>query len=395
MFKHLFLKILAIIVAIILWMVVLGLSSSEQEIKGIPIQVKNIAPDLAASLETYEVDITVIGDRAKVADLESSDFEATFDLNYSSKGTFRGRIEIKKPLSDIKVTKISPEEIAYRVEDKAEKDVGIETLFQGIPAENHIVGNAKIEPEKVKAIGPKSEIENLKKANATIKLAGERENFTQEVELRVQTFEGKRIRSISFNPAKVKASVSVFAGSNNKAVGVRPKISGNPSAGFWVSGVESMPATVVINGDGAKLADIDYIPTSVIDITGIKKEKEEIVALVFPAGIVSVEGIKEVKITISLSALDSTREMYASVGFVGLGSGRRVVRLSPDAIKVAVSGPSGVLSSLTSSNISIEVELGGKEAGTHRIELKKENIKLPTFVGLISFLPNVIEVTLE
>jgi hypothetical protein len=45
--------------------------------------------------------------------------------------------------------------------------------------------------------------------------------------------------------------------------------------------------------------------------------------------------------------------------------------------------------------VVIEVDLSGKEPGTTRFELKNDNIKVPTGIGVVSFLPNIVEVTIE
>jgi hypothetical protein len=285
--------------------------------------------------------------------------------------------------------------MTVRIEDKTEKEIRVEGVFEGIPAKDYLVGSSTLTPEKVKAIGPKSEIDVLNKATMRIKLNGEKENFTREINLEAIDSQGKNIRSISFNPEKSKVSVFIFSGSNNKAVGIKPKISGVPLAGFWVSGVSTEPATIIVNSDRLKLSTVDSVETSLYDITGLNKNKEDTVSLVFPPGVSSVENIKQIKIHIELSSIEMTRELYGSVVFKNTPDGHRVTRTSPDTVRIIVSGPLSLTRNLTSSNVMIEIDLAGKEPGTTRFELKPDNIKVPTGIGVVSFLPNVVEATVE
>lgn len=394
MLKYWYLKLLALVLAILLWFVAWGMASGTKDIQSVPIKVKNLRPNLAYALDTYEVNLKVVAKKGDLNNLKVEDFEATLDLMYWEKGTYNQKIEIKSP-KGVEIISITPDNLVVRIEDKMEKEVRIEGVFEGIPAKDYLVGSSKIEPEKVKAIGPKSEIDSLNKATIRIKLNGGKDSFVRDIEIEAIDSQGRKIRSISFEPKLAKVNVYIFSGSNNKAVGIKPKISGIPLAGFWVSGVTTDPATIIINSDTLKLSSIDSVETSLYDITGLKENKEDTVTLVFPPGVASVENIKEVKIRIELSSIEMTRELYGSVVFKNTPDGHRVTRTSPETIRVVVSGTLSLTRNLTSSNVVIEVDLKGYESGTHRIELNNDNIKLPTGIGVVSFLPNIVEVTIE
>ena len=394
MFKYWYLKLLALVLAILLWFVAWGLASGTKDIQRVPIKVKNLRPNLAYALDTYEVDLKIVAKKGDLNNLAVDNFEATLDLMYWEKGTYNQKIEVNAP-NGVEIISISPENMTVRIEDKTEKELKVEGVFEGIPAKDYLVGSSTVEPSKVKTIGPKSEIDGLNKATVRIKLNGEKDNFVRDINLEAIDSQGKNIRSISFEPEKAKVNVFIFSGSNNKAVGIKPKISGIPLAGYWVSGVSTIPATIIVNSDTLKLSSIDSVETSLYDITGLKENKEDTVTLVFPPGVSSVENIKQVKIQIELSSIEMTREMYGSVVFKNTPDGHRVTRTSPDTIRVVVSGPLSLTRTLTSSNVVIEVDLSGKEPGTTRFELKNDNIKVPTGIGVVSFLPNIVEVTIE
>lgn len=394
MFKYWYLKLFALILAILLWFVAWGLSSGTKEIKQVPIKVKNLHSNLAYALETYEVNLKVVAKNKELNSLTSENFEATLDLQDWDRGTYNQKIEIKSPIG-VEVISVNPDNFMVRIEERKEKEVGLVSRIEGLPADGYLVGNAKIEPERAVASGPQSEIETLNRGTIRIALNGEKEGFTRNLEIVAFDSQGKIIRSISFKPPKVKVTAAIFSGTNNKAVGIKPKIAGNPLADFWVSSVQTSPSTIIINSDSEKLNSIDSIETSLYDITGLKANKESKVTIVLPPGVSSVENIKEVTILIEISSLETTRELYGSVGFKNTEAPHRVVMVNPETIRVVVSGSTKLIRTLTSSQVSIEIDLKGREPGTYRLELNKDNIKVPEGIGAISFLPNVIEVTIE
>lgn len=394
MFRYWYLKLLALGLAVLLWFVAWGLASDTAEIKAVPIKPVNLRPGLAYALNNYEIDLKIVAKKETLQNLKPEDFEATLDLKNREKGSYEQNIKLKSP-QGVEVISLNPDSVDVRIENKIEKEVRLEGVVEGVPESGYLVGSIKLDPEKAKAIGPKSEIESLNKGTARIKLNGEKKSFSRELELEAINSQGKRVRSISFAPLEVKADVFIFSGSNNKAVGIKPKITGVPLAGYWVSGVSTIPSTIIINSDSTDLSPIESIETSIYDITGLKKNKEAAVSLVFSAGVSSVENIKEVKILIELSSIEMTRELLGSVGFKNTPEGRRAVRINSENIRVVISGPLSLTRTVTSSDVKIEIDLAGKELGDYRIELKVENIKTPEGIGVVSFLPNVVEVTID
>jgi YbbR domain-containing protein len=394
MFKYWYLKLFALVLAVLLWFVAWGLASGTKEIQGVPIEVKNLKTDLAYSLDSYEVGLKVAADKTELDSLSSDSFKATLDLNNWEKGTYQGHVEIKGP-NGVEIFSVSPENLTVRIEDRAEKEVILLSRVDGLPADGYLVGNAELKPNKAVASGPQSEIKNLNSGTVVFKLSREKENLSGDFPIVAFNEQDKQIRSISFTPDKVKATLYIFSGSNNKAVGIKPKITGTPMAGYWISNVQTIPSTIIVNSNQGNLEKIESVETSLFDVTGLSKNVETKVDIILPAGIASVENIKQVTLLVDFSTLETTRELFGSISFKNTPFPHRVTRISPQTVNVVVSGPTSLLRSLTSSAISIEVDLKDKDVGTSRIELNKDNIKVPEGVGVVSLLPNVVEVTIE
>jgi len=281
------------------------------------------------------------------------------------------------------------------VEDREEKEVDIKGNYEGSPAVGFIVGDIKISPAKAKAIGPKSEIERLNKAYTQIDATDKAANFEVEAPLVAFKSSGEIIRSIIFDPPSVEAEVVVLAGSNTKAVGVRPKITGSVKSGYWVPRISVDPSVIVVNGSGANFSRLEFISTKEVNISGISEDKEEEVDLVFPEGVISVNGVSRVKVKIEVSNIDSTRQVIGSLDLKFVPSNLRVEKVEPDEIKVVISGPSMILAGVTSGDVVIEIDLSGYQKGRHKVEIEKGDIKTPEGIGVTGFLPSAIEITLQ
>ena len=103
---------------------------------------------------------------------------------------------------------------------------------------------------------------------------------------------------------------------------------------------------------------------------------------------------KSITVKINVSLNSQTREINAGFSYTGLGSST-VSNISPNVVKVVLVGPSNILSSLSSENVVINLDLSGKGAGTYAINITKSSITVPNGIAISSFVPNNVTVTIQ
>ena len=118
--------------------------------------------------------------------------------------------------------------------------------------------------------------------------------------------------------------------------------------------------------------------TKKIDVSGLSKSREYSIGLQLPKGVeIATSEPKLVIVKIQVTSILSSREIIAGVSYVGLADGLKVTQLSPNVIKVIVTGMFNTLDKLNSDNVVVNLNLSGKKAGSHRISIGSGDISVP------------------
>lgn len=389
-------KAIALIIAVGLWLFVSATLNTVSKFPGnISVKAVNVPTSLAAIYDTKEVSLKISAEPSIWKQLSSENFSAFVDLNGLTAGTHNLKVIVNSNLPGVEVVEVTPSNIMVRVEAVSEKTVDISSSITGQAADGQTVGLVEFEPEKVTISGPKSEIDAIGTATAEIKLSGESDDFERQIVLKVLNDKSESIQGVSISPSEVKAKVKIVKAGNNKTVGIKVNTSGFPATGFYVNNLAAEPSTVDIVGQSSVLQTVQYIETQTIDITGQNATISRSVSLSLPAGVsLQRDANQKVKITITFSASDVTKELTATISPSNLSPGLKVQSYDPASIKVLVSGPADKINSLTSADVILNIDLGGKSTGTSGIDLKSSMFKVPSGISVSSFLPSSISVNI-
>lgn len=387
-------KILALVCALALWIYV---SASESKIGyfpgEIPIEVKNKPLELAPLYEESKVKVKISAPFEVWRKLSIDNFKAFIDLSGYEKGTYEVDVEVVVNLSSVQILEKDPARIIVRLEEIAEKEVPALVKFEGEAKTGFVPEKAKIEPEKVKVRGAKSILETLSEVTCLIKLSDEEEDFKKTVSPAVFDEKGRERKGLEFSPPSLLVSVSIVPASESKTVGIFVKTKGRVKTGFYISKISSDPSTVEISGSGSVLKNILYLETKVIDIEGLEKDKTIEAELSLPSGITLGPEKRKVLVSITLSENQTEREIAPSYNFQ-LPSNLKVENIQPASLKTIISGPSSVISALTSNEVVLNLDLSSKQAGTYTIDLQKNMFSLPSSCYILSYLPSSLTIVL-
>lgn len=386
-------KIIALLFAVFLWVYVAASESKVSYFPGsLPIEAKNTPTGLAAIYDEQKVRVKLQAPYETWQKISVDNLSAFVDLGGLQEGTYELDVQVLTNLPNVVIVEKEPSKIVVRIEPIATKEVLVVVKFEGEAKSGFVPGEPVVTPAKVEAQGAKSLIEYLSEATALIKLSKEEEDFQKTVSLAVYNEKGEKQKGIEFTPKSVEVKVLIVPASESKTVGVKVITKGKPSSDYFVSKIESEPATVDISGESSKLKPILYIETKEVDIEGIKSNLEKYVELDPPSGISLEQKNVKVKITLSLNTIQ--REITASLTF-NVGAGLSVTSVSPNIIKVVVSGPSNVINALSSSNVAITFDLSGKAAGSHFVNITKSMISVPSDCVASSWLPSAVTIVLQ
>ena len=390
-------KILAIILATILWIFVASSQSSTGKFPSkIRVITVNTPNGLIASYDQKTVELEISAEPSLWQKLSTNSFTAYVDLGGLQVGTYELYINVTCNVPNVQILNKKPNKIFVQLEEISRKKIPVIQKVEGNAAEGMVAGAIAFDPAEVEISGPKSQVENISNAIAEIRLNGESADFEKDLSLIALDDNGNEISDLSFSPGKVKANISIVKGVNNKTVGVKVNLSGNPADGYYIAKLSTTPSTINITGQSSILSNLNFIETQNFDISAVSNSFERELLLKIPDGVGLQRGEpNRIKIAVTLADNSLTRVISAQITPKSLDSALRVNLYSPSEVKVTLSGTESVISEINPSDILLELDLSGKSAGTFSYDLTSSMFKLPSGVTLITIVPTSLQITLS
>ncbi|MBI4775786.1 MAG: hypothetical protein HY788_16710 [Deltaproteobacteria bacterium] len=183
------LKVVSIVLAVILWMFVVGEERAEVGLS-IPIELINLPPNLVITGDVERaVNVRVNGPRRLVRRLQTEPLHKTIDLSGVRDGNVFFEIVPDSLLlpHGVEVVGISPDTIGIALERLSEKEAQILVLTEGKTEEGFAVDSITVKPEKVRIQGPSSALKNMHSVwTKPIRVDEKRESFKTAVSLDVR-----------------------------------------------------------------------------------------------------------------------------------------------------------------------------------------------------------------
>lgn len=389
-------KLVAVAIAVLLWIVVASGQSTLGKFPGtIPVQANNIPQGLTAIIDDEEVEIEVMAEPAVWNSLSEDSFTAYVDVSSLKEGTYELDVQVSTSVDDVTITKVTPEKIFVRLESIVTEDILVTHRVEGSAAEGLVVGNVELVPDTISVSGPSSQVGKINEVNVIIRLNGESNDFERLEKVVVFGSDGKEVSNMVFNPLEVLAKISLVKASNNKTVGVKVKTSGTPKEGYFVSKITVTPSVVDVTGPNSILRGINYVETDPIELNGKSETIEREVFLNLIDGTALQRGqSSRARVVVELAEEATTKVVDLTIMPQNLAT-NLIFSYSPIPIKVILTGTSQALLGVESDDITIDIDLVGKEAGSQNYELDINNITLPENVTVTSLVPSSINVVLE
>lgn len=184
--RHLGLKVLSVVLAVLLWMTVAGEESVERGLR-VPLELQQFPAglEIVGDVPTT-VDVRVRGGSGLLARLGAGDVIAVLDLRTARPGRRLYTVtpeQVRVPFG-IEVVQIVPSAIAMAFEPSAIRQVKVVPAVDGRPAPGYIVGPATAAPASVEIIGPESAVRRATEAlTEPVSVSGAREPVREAVNI--------------------------------------------------------------------------------------------------------------------------------------------------------------------------------------------------------------------
>ena len=270
--KNLGLKILALVTAIVLWLIVVNISDPviSTTFSDVPVEIVN-ASLLSNEGKVYQVldstdkiSVTVAAKRSILDYLNNSNLHATADVQELNQmdGTIRIRVEANRYNNQIDSIKSKTEYLKMEIENRKNAQFPIQAVVLGEPTEGYVVGNVGMNQNIVIVSGPESLVSKIDKVKTEVSVEGMSSDVSTNMKLKYYDAQGKLLdhSRLNANISSVDLDVEIL---ETKEVPIVAKISGTPMEGYGINGEATVePATVVIAGRSAALNGVDSIQIS-------------------------------------------------------------------------------------------------------------------------------------
>lgn len=381
------LKVLAVVFAIVLWIVVVNINN--------PVIVQSFTTSVTAENTSYitaqnkyyevldgenTVTFNVSAERSILAELSNSDFSAVADMEKieynEGNDTYRVPVTVTANRYSNSVT-ITSRQLYMQVtlEDLGTSQKVITAATRGTVADGCALGNLQIVGSNLLRIsGPYSIVSQIDTAVATINIDGLSTDVTDSVVPMLYDADGNVIDTTKLRLSQSTVTISAQI-LNTKDVSLDFQTSGEPAEGYVVTGVTYNPETVRIKGEAATLNPINKItiPEEVLDVTGRMEDVTTTVDIstYLPTGTALVlASDATVEVTVHIEPL-SVRTFNLPVSGIVLDnlSDSYALTYGQRVVTVEVEGAESEVRTLRAADITLTANFRGLSAGEHELNL--------------------------
>jgi YbbR domain-containing protein len=185
-FRHLGLKVLSVVLALLLWMIVSGEEMVERGLR-VPLELQQVPVGLELTGEVpATVDVRVRGASGALSRVSTGDVVAVLDLRNARSGRRLFPLtpkDVRVPFG-VEIVQVQPSALGMAFEPSASRQVPVMPAVDGRPAPGYVVGSLEADPKTVEVIGPESAVRRATEAlTEPVSVSGARERVQQSVTL--------------------------------------------------------------------------------------------------------------------------------------------------------------------------------------------------------------------
>ena len=302
---NLFLKILSVLIAILIWLVVMNINDAEKT-TSFPVPVELVNTEVITNngkvfrvLEGSEfVTVKVRARKSIIDELDRTDFILTADMQKDLKYDRMVGITVECKNKSINIDEnvsLSRSNVEVSIEDSATEQFQVHVRHTGEPNNGLVVGSMVPEQTIIKITGPVSLVEKIKTVEAMVDITGIPGMTVKTCELKLYVAAGGIIDNTYLKYVGKNDGIDVTVSMlNTKTVPLKFNYTGNPAENYAVKEISYKPETVEIAGSAEVLSRIFRweIPAEAVDVSGIDEELQLVVDLAqyLPSGVILKNG---------------------------------------------------------------------------------------------------------
>ena len=189
--NNLFLKLISLFFAIILWFYITPVVSRDtlEMNYALPLQLKNIPEDMIVTGKVEDhINVRLKGRQSIIRDLDPDELNVSLNLSGAREGARYYTLDhdnLNVP-GKVDVVSMNPQKIKIEIVRLMRKEVDVKANISGKPASGYRIKSVSVSPAKIILEGPESEIIKAPlMEDININVSGRRSSFSKEVKVKI------------------------------------------------------------------------------------------------------------------------------------------------------------------------------------------------------------------
>ena len=385
--NNVWLKVLSLLLAILLWNYVISSNTSITRSKTIggltgyvtgqtTLNANRLALLDDPTEDLSNITVTVDAPQAYYARLSGDNIQVSLDLS-SVRTAGTQEVPLRASSSYGRVTDIVPDSLTLTFEALDSRSVPINSVLSGDMQENYWYNITRMNPSNLTVSGAGSVVRNIGSATVYVDITGHDSPFTQAQPYVLLDAAGEEISAEMLNLSSSSVSVSVDIYPTKElpvSTDLANVVTGQPAEGYVVQSVTIQPETITVAADEDLLDGLTELMIQSVSVEGMSQSFTERATITPLSGVKNLSSEQVyVNVTISEASISGHIE---NVGVLVAGKGEGL-SVEYNTMSVYVTGPRSVVEQLQKDGVFVSVDLTGLKAGTYEIEPVFDNERFP------------------
>jgi len=383
-YNNKFVLVFSIILSFLLW-IKFSSSSSEsitKTISNIPISVPLSDSAQKDGLTVFGLDdvtaeVSVTGSRLVLGQLSKDNIQIFAQQSagiINTTGNYTLELSAKKSgiLTDYEiVSSVSPRFINVFVDHYNSKNFEVIPQIKYKSDPKYFSSPVSLSESNITISGPDSIVSSIAKVciEGEIKETLNKTTTLYDLPINLYDENGKKISysMLNLSSTKLDATIAILS---RKTVKIVPTFANKPAdLNIYNSQISISPSSVEIAASEEVLKSLNSIELESVDFTKIKDNHNEFdLQLKVPNGCRSLNNIYSAKLKLDMSSMSSKKVSTNKFEFLNLSDGKKA-SCTTSSLSIDVIGPLSELKNIKPNNISVQIDLNGKENFTGITEL--------------------------
>lgn len=312
--------------------------------------------------------IRVQGPESEVAKINRSLLTLRLDTSSVDKpGEYRLPVMVDAPDTSNRIT-VEPAVVQVQIDEIVSKVIPLDVQQSSTENTTRVVNTISPEVSQVTVSGPSSAVDRVTNVILPVTIDSQSSTFSAMFTPYAVDSSGQRVSEVTVLPNQIATRVDLQ--SRGRVVSVIADVTGQPADGYSMSQRNVLPGTITVEGPDDVLDELLFVHTEPVDISGASQSVSQRVGLAdLPRGVTVIDppgGQVEVRVAIQDSSSTVQALPGLPVNVLNAPEGFNVV-VEPQSIDVTVEGSVNTLSSMTTEDITVVVDVRGLEAGTYEL----------------------------